>query len=87
MAKLMKNRAENDIKNKWYSMVRKEQRLQSKPPTSNGLFETKDPPIEPFSFDYQAFPPMPELAINTMVDSVDGELDITEYLPHPGQHL
>jgi hypothetical protein len=28
MAKSMKGRAENDIKNKWYSMQRKEKRLE-----------------------------------------------------------
>ena len=30
MAKLLKNRSDNDIKNKFYSMARKQQRLQKK---------------------------------------------------------
>jgi len=36
MAKLMKNRTDNDIKNKWYSMVRKEKRTISKQKSSGG---------------------------------------------------
>jgi len=30
MSKLLKNRSDNDIKNKWYSMARKQQRLNEK---------------------------------------------------------
>jgi hypothetical protein len=76
MSQMLKHRAENDIKNKWYSMTRKEKRLQSKksPESSNGLSEEEsDPPIDLWSFDYQAYlPPMPELATSAM-ESVEYE--------------
>jgi hypothetical protein len=74
MSQMLKNRAENDIKNKWYSMTRMEKRLQSKKTSSNelreesdSLREEPDSPVYTWSFGYQAYqPPMPELATSAM---------------------
>lgn len=85
MAKLMKNRAENDIKNKWYSMVRKEQRLQSKSITANGSPHSV-PPIEPLPFDYQAFPPMPDISTSTTYSLEDDRKNTQDIPQHNGQY-
>jgi Myb-like DNA-binding domain len=62
MAKMMKNRSENDVKNKWYSMKRKDQRLKIKSMVTNESADAA-PPNEPIAFDFQAFDiPMPDIA-------------------------
>lgn len=44
MAKLMKHRTDNDIKNKWYSMIRKEKRAEKRP--SAGVLTEEEPSAE-----------------------------------------
>jgi hypothetical protein len=47
MAKLLKNRTDNDIKNKWYSMKRTEQRLSGSKPNNPNVAAKPDYTYKP----------------------------------------